>query len=623
MTRKIMARLLCFILIGLVPAVNVYAGPPGPPPDGPDGPNGPNDPANITWEGAATITSGTTESDKTFTSDTADQNAVLIDTADAVTLKDPTVTKSGGNSASDSYSFYGINSAVMVKGGTTTTISGGTVTTDAAGANGVFSYGANNGTTNAAGDGTTVNISGTKITTTGDGSGGIMTTYGGTTIASDLTVTTSGRSSAPIRTDRGGGWVTVSGGTYTSNGLGSPAIYSTAEVKVSNAKLVSNRSEGVCIEGTGSIELTDCDLTADNNGLNGNATFYDTIMIYQSQSGDASNGTSSFTMTGGSLTSKNGDTFHVTNTTAVINLSGVAITNSSDDVLISVCDDGWSGASNVATLNATDQILAGDVLVGSGSTLTMKLSGSSKLTGRTDGNITDDKGTVRSTSVGTINMTIGSGCTWELTGDSYVTTLTCDGNIKLNGHKLYVNGEEYQEGEEQEEEEQKDAKSIENATVSGISNKAYTGKAIKPAPKVVLDGTTLRKGTDYTLRYKNNKKIGTATVTITGKGDYTGKISRTFKIVPTKTSVKAVKNLGSNKIKVTWKKNTTGSGYQIQYATDSDFSKNVKKITVGKKTTLKKTITGLEEGETYYVRVRVRKGKYCSAWSKYKKVTVN
>ena len=93
---------------------------------------------------------------------------------------------------------------------------------------GVFSYGGNGGRNGAEGDGTTVIIRDTVITTSGNGSGGIMTTGGGTTYAYDLTVTTSGRSSAPIRTDRGGGTVYVDGGSYTSNGLGSPAIYSTA-----------------------------------------------------------------------------------------------------------------------------------------------------------------------------------------------------------------------------------------------------------------------------------------------------------------------------------------------------------------------------------------------------------
>ena len=468
--------------------------PPGEPPEGGmgGGPGGPSQ-SDVSWSGATTITSGTTDSGKTYASETADENALLVETSDSVSLSDVTVTKTGGTSSSDAYSFYGINSAVMAKDGTCLTINGGTVTTDAAGANGVFSYGANNGTTNAAGDGTTVNISDVTITTTENGSGGIMTTYGGTTNAKNLTITTSGGSSAPIRTDRGGGWVTVDGGTYTSNGLGSPAIYSTADVDVSNATLISNKSEGVCIEGTGSIELTDCDLTADNNALNGNATFYDTIMIYQSQSGDASDGTSSFTMTGGSLTSKNGDTFHVTNTNAVITLDDVDITNAPNGALISVCDDGWSGASNVATLNANDQTLEGSVLVGDDSTLNLNLTGNTVFTGKTSGEITNGKGETVSSSIGTVNMAIESGSIWVLTGDSEVSSLTGSGSINYNGYTLTVGSSVYQSGSignvtETTETGETGKDDSEKITITD----PVTGNAVTLSEEIVSEGTVYR-----------------------------------------------------------------------------------------------------------------------------------
>ena len=125
----------------------------GGPPDAPGG-NSPGD-SDITWSGAITINSATTETGKTYSSTTADQNAVLVNTGSGVkvTLNNPTVTKSGGTSAGDDYSFYGINSAVMCKGGGTTTITGGTVNTTAAGANGVFCYGANSGKQQAAAEG--------------------------------------------------------------------------------------------------------------------------------------------------------------------------------------------------------------------------------------------------------------------------------------------------------------------------------------------------------------------------------------------------------------------------------------------------------------------------------------
>ncbi len=422
-------------------------GMPGEPPEGdmpggdaPGGGGGSS--SSVVYGGSVEITSGDLQSGKTYSSDTADQSALLINTSDAVTIEEPTVTKSGDSDGGDNCNFYGQNATLLVMGGSTTTITGANISSSANGANGVFSYGGNGGQNGASGDGTTVIIKDSTITTTGSGSGGIMTTGGGITKAYDLTVTTSGGSSAPIRTDRGGGTVYVNGGTYTSNGLGSPAIYSTADITVENATLVSNLSEGVCIEGLNSISLSGCDLTANNTKRNGNATFLDSIMIYQSMSGDAASGTSSFTMTGGSLTSKSGHVFHVTNTSAVITLSDVAIKNEdSDNVLISVCDDGWSGGSNKAVLNASKQTLTGAVLVGDNSSLDLMLSDGSSLTGYVSGSITNASGKTVSSDVGTVNVTLDGTSTWILTGDSYVTSFTGSAsNVISNGYTLYVNG---------------------------------------------------------------------------------------------------------------------------------------------------------------------------------------
>lgn len=416
-------------------------GGPGGTPSGGGGPGGSSS-ADIDHTGAVEITSADSQSGQTYDSSTADESALLISTSDDVTISDPTVTKTGDSDGGDSCNFYGLNAAVLVKDGANAVITGGTVTSDADGANGVFCYGGNGGQNGAAGDGTTLTIRDTVIKTTGSGSGGIMTTGGGVTYAYDLDVTTSGQSSAPIRTDRGGGTVYVEGGTYTSNGLGSPAIYSTAEIHVEDAELVSNLSEGVCIEGKNSIELTDCDLTANNTKCNGNATFYDTIMIYQSMSGDADSGTSSFTMTGGTLTSKNGHVFHVTNTNAVINLSGVTIINEdSENILLSVCADGWSGAGNIATLNADGQELTGIIKVGDDSQLTLDLTNGSSFTGSIDGSITNAKGTAVSSDVGTVAVKLDSTSTWTLTADTYITSFDGDASSVIsNGFTLYVNG---------------------------------------------------------------------------------------------------------------------------------------------------------------------------------------
>ena len=421
--------------------------PGGTPPDGAPGgfgggtPPGGGSAASVEYTAAAEITEAAEQSGETYTSETADENALLISTADAVTLTEPTVTKTGDSDGGDSCNFYGLNAGILVKGGSVTTITGGTVETSASGANGVFSYGGNGAMNGSEGDGTTVVISDTVITTTGDGSGGIMTTGGGTTLASNLTVNTSGRSSAAIRTDRGGGTVVVDGGSYTTSGLGSPAIYSTADITVKNATLTSNLSEGVCIEGMNSITLENCDLTASNTQRNGNATFLDTIMIYQSMSGDADSGTSSFTMTGGSLTSLSGHMFHVTNTHAVITLSGVELVNSGSDVLLSVCDDGWNGAGNTAELIADGQALAGTILTGDNSSLTLTLKNGSAFEGTIGGEIENAKGETVSSETGTVSVVLEDTSTWTLTADTSITSFQGDaGNIISNGYTLYVDG---------------------------------------------------------------------------------------------------------------------------------------------------------------------------------------
>ena len=400
--------------------------------------------ADITYSGATELTAETSETGKTYQSVKADESALLISTKEAVNISQPAINKTGSSDGGDNCSFYGVNAALLVKGGSTTTIKGGTITSNGTGANGVFSYGGNGGRNGGQGDGTTVIIEDTKITTTGDGSGGIMTTGGGVMKARNLTVNTSGRSSAPIRTDRGGGTVTVEGGSYTSNGLGSPVIYSTADVTVADATLISNQSEGVCIEGKKSITLNNCQMTVSNTNRNGHAQFLDAIMIYQSFSGDADSGNSHFTMNGGSLTNRNGHLFHVTNTNAIITLNDVNLVNEDPaKVLLSVCADGWQGATNKATLNVSNQQLEGTILVGSDSELTLTLADGSTFNGCIDGNITNVAGNSVSTETGTVNVTLGDNCTWTLTADTYITSFKGDtSQIKKDGHRLFVGGKE-------------------------------------------------------------------------------------------------------------------------------------------------------------------------------------
>ena len=240
------------------------------------------------------------------------------------------------------------------------------------------------------------------------------------------------------RSDRGGGTVTVTKGTYTTDGTGSPVIYSTADITVNDATLTSTASQGVVVEGQNSVTLKNVDLTADNNTKNSDKSdYYQAVMIYQSMSGDADEGTASFTMEGGSLTNKNGDVFFVNNTEATINLTDVEITNEDEDgVFLRAEAAGWGtegeNGGNV-TLNASDQTIDGDIIVDEDSSLDMNLSDGSTFNGA----INPDG------EEGEVNVTISSDSTWNLTDTSYIDSLSSDGTINLNGYELYVNGVSY------------------------------------------------------------------------------------------------------------------------------------------------------------------------------------
>ena len=167
---------------------------------------------------------------------------------------------------------------------------------------------------------------------------------------------------------------------------------------------------------------------------------------------------------------------------------------------------------------------------------------------------------------------------------------------------------------------------IGKAKVTGIKTKVYTGKALTQNPVVKIGTTLLKKGTDYTLSYKNNKNVGTATVTITGKGNYKGTIRKTWKINPGPTAISAL-TPASGAFTAAWKKQAVQTtGYKIQYSTDKTFKTGVSAKTAAGASTVRKQITGLTKGRTYYVRICTYKTigstNYVSTWSPAKSVKV-
>lgn len=366
-------------------------------------------------------------SNMSFSSENDDENALRADGV-TVSLADCTITKTGSSSNTENGDFYGMNAALLAENGAQVTVTGGEVSTSATNGNGIFSYGS----------GTVVNVSGTKIRTAERNSGGIQTTGGGKMNAEDLDVQTEGNSSAAIRSDRGGGTVNVKCGTYVTNGTGSPAIYSTADISVSDAVLTANNSEGIVVEGKNSVKLTDCTLSGKMQGTyNDNSENIQCIMIYQSMSGDADVGEAYFEANGGEITSLAGDMFYVTNTSCEIKLSGVKF-NMADGVFLRAVGNsssrGWGKSGENGgdvKMTLTDQTVEGDIVVDEISSLDLDMSGS-VLTGAINADNSGEN----------ISVFLDENSTWNLTSDSYISSFEGDiSNINAGEFHLYVNGE--------------------------------------------------------------------------------------------------------------------------------------------------------------------------------------
>lgn len=364
---------------------------------------------------AALLQSGGTDSkdNQAITASDENQSAVKVTGGGTLTLNSAKITTSGASSSEEESNFYGLNAGVLATSKSTISLKDCTITTSGEGANAVF----------ATGDGTTVNVDHIIINTTADSSRGLDATYNGTINAANVTITTKGAHCAALATDRGEGTVTVDGGTGSTAGEGSPGIYSTGKITASNMTLTATGSEAAVVEGKNSITLT-------NTSLSGASRCG--VMMYQSYSGDASVGTSSFTMTGGTLTAKTGPLFFITNTDAVITLKGATLIGSGN--LITAAADQWgTEGSNggVCTLTGDGQTLSGNIVCDSISSASLILTNSSSYTGT----VNADK-TAKSAA-----LSLDATSVWNVTGTSYLTSLTnADAtlsNIKDNGNTIY------------------------------------------------------------------------------------------------------------------------------------------------------------------------------------------
>ncbi len=370
----------------------------------------------VTEYSTDTVTTG-----QTYTSAGTDENAVLV-SGGSVVLQNASVSRTSSDSTGgDNSSFYGVGAAVLATDGTVY-IDGGEINTDSKGGAGAFAYGSG-----------TVYIRDTEITTKQSTSGGIHAAGGGTVYAWDLDVETNGESSAAIRSDRGGGTMVVDGGTYTSNGTGSPAVYCTADITVNAADLNATGSEGICIEGLNSLYIYDSDLSADMPVTAQNENMTWTVIVYQSMSGDAEVGNSEFYYEGGSIDTTSDILIYTTNTESHITLNDVDISSDTDDLVIlratgNANGRGWgSTGKNGAdcTFTAIAQELNGNVIYDSISDLNFYLTDGSTLTGA----VIDDESDAGEGGSAYANIYIDSSSEWVVTADSTCTNLYNAGTI--------------------------------------------------------------------------------------------------------------------------------------------------------------------------------------------------
>ncbi len=364
-----------------------------------DGQGGPGGQASgvDSYDAANEYSSDETVSDTSLESTGTDENAALVSNGAEVTFNNDAISRTSSDSqGGDNSSFYGVGAAL-------------------------FAYG----------DGT-VYAADTNITTQQDTSGGIHAAGGGTLYAWDLNVETNGESSAAIRSDRGGGKMVVDGGTYTSNGVGSPAVYCTADIAVNNAELTANGSEAVCIEGLNSLRLYNSNLTGNMSDDDQNDTTW-TVILYQSMSGDSEVGNSTFQMDGGTITSQNGGLFYTTNTECTIALKDVDITYNDDSEFFLQCTGnnnqrGWgqSGANGSdCSFTADSQDMKGNVIWDSISDLDFYMTNGSTL----EGAFVNDETYAGNGGDGCCNVVIDKESTWTVTGDSTITSMSNAGTI--------------------------------------------------------------------------------------------------------------------------------------------------------------------------------------------------
>uniref|UniRef100_UPI0025F4A57D hypothetical protein n=1 Tax=Selenomonas sp. TaxID=2053611 RepID=UPI0025F4A57D len=368
--------------------------PPGPPPNGKFTEMANSSGAASELKATKIITAANTQlSEQDFTNEKTDENALLIRQGSTFTLLCSKLTKTGDSSNADASNFTGQN-AILLVNNSTATLNNLTLDSDADGANAIFATGKN----------AHITAQHIKIHTKKDSSRGLDATYGGTIQAEDIEICTEGAHCGALATDRGEGNVLVNGAKIQTAGEGSPCIYSTGNIQLTNGEGVASGSEIAVVEGKNSITLNNTTLTG--HSKHG-------IMLYQSFSGDANVGVASFIAQNSTLNNNSpGPMFYITNTTAQASLTNTTL-NQAGDILAKVTSDRWGNVGKNGgdfTLNAQQQTLKGQILANNISKVTVNLSEGSIF----QGTLNPDN------QAETASIHLAKDAVWQLTADAYV-----------------------------------------------------------------------------------------------------------------------------------------------------------------------------------------------------------
>lgn len=389
--------------------------PPGPPPDGKFG--GMQEAKNDAQDLKATETiDGTARNinEVKLANGNTDENVLLVRNNGSLTLQGAELTKSGDSSSADASNFTGQNAIILVNN-STADLENLNLFSDADGANAIF----------ATGEKTQIQAKHIKIHTRNNSSRGLDATYGGTIQAEDVDIVTEGAHCGALATDRGEGNVIVNDARIQTSGEGSPCIYSTGNIQLTNGTGEARGSEIAVVEGKNSIVLKDSTLTGHvKHG----------VMLYQSFSGDANVGIAHFSATNSTLNNQSdGPMFYITNTTATATLENTTL-NQSSDILVKVTSDRWGSEGKNGgdfTLKAKNQLLTGQILANNISKVTLELGSGSTFTGTIN----------KDYQAEAANVTLAQDASWNLTADAYVTTISDAqqdfGNIQSNKHNIY------------------------------------------------------------------------------------------------------------------------------------------------------------------------------------------